>query len=448
MSELKRKRTSYEAGFKLKVVEYAEHHGNSNAMREFGVSEKLVRDWRKTKETLINMPKTKRARRGNVSSFPELEVELNEWILSQRQDGYIITRDSIRLRAIQLKKTDKYKNSPGMATFLASAGWCSRFMERHSLTLRQRTKIAQKLPAVLEEKVDSFHRFVIKHRKQYGYELSQIGNMDETPMTFDLPPNRTVNSAGAKTILIKTTGHEKTRFTVVLACMANGTKLKPVVIFKRKTLPKGLKFVSGVIVQAHPKGWMDEAGTQQWLHQVWNTRPGAMMSKRSMLVWDMFRAHITENCKKTARNLRTDLAVIPGGLTSVLQPLDVCLNKPFKDRLRKMWIDWMTSGSATLTKGGNLMKPDITVVVAWVKEAWESIPEEMVRKSFLKCGISNAMDGSQDDALYQDADETTAESESETESDDDNDEYTADAEFTQEQYDELFGQSDDDEEEF
>ena len=46
------------------------------------------------------------------------------------------------------------------------------------------------------------------------------------------------------------------------------------------------------------------------------------------------------------------------------------------------------------------MKPDITLVVAWVKEAWESIPAEMVKKSFLKCGIANAMDGSEDDALY------------------------------------------------
>ena len=153
-------------------------------------------------------------------------------------------------------------------------------MDRHSLTVRQSTKIAQKLPAALEEKIESFHRFIIKHRKQHSYDLSQIGNMDETPMTFDLPPNRTFNPSG----------HEKTRFTVVLACMADGTKLRPVVIFKHKSLPKNFKFVPGVIVQAHPKGWMDEAGTQQWLRQVWNTRPGAMISKCSMLAWNMFRA--------------------------------------------------------------------------------------------------------------------------------------------------------------
>jgi len=37
------------------------------------------------------------------------------------------------------------------------------------------------------------------------------------------------------------------------------------------------------------------------------------------------------------------------------------------------------------------MKPDIIVVVAWIKEAWDSILTEMVIKSFLKFGISNAI---------------------------------------------------------
>ena len=36
----------------------------------------------------------------------------------------------------------------------------------------------------------------------------------------------------------------------------------------------------------------------------------------------------------------------------------------------------------------------------WVKSAWHDIPEDMSARSFLKCGISNTMDGTQDDAIY------------------------------------------------
>ena len=50
--------------------------------------------------------------------------------------------------------------------------------------------------------------------------------------------NNTVDKVEKKTILLKTTGHKKYRYTVVLACMADGQKLKPMLIFKRKTLPK------------------------------------------------------------------------------------------------------------------------------------------------------------------------------------------------------------------
>ena len=80
MSDLtgKRKRAAYDAGFKLRVVELAEQSSNRAAAREFGVNEKIVRDWRLKKDVLSAMPKTKKARRGDVSSFPELEVTLND----------------------------------------------------------------------------------------------------------------------------------------------------------------------------------------------------------------------------------------------------------------------------------------------------------------------------------------------------------------------------------
>ncbi|CAM4565531.1 unnamed protein product [Caretta caretta] len=92
----------------------------------------------------------------------------------------------------------------------------------------------------------------------------------------------------------------------------------------------------------------------------------------------MFRAHKMDEVKNVAKNMKTTLAVIPGGLTSVLQPLDVYLNKPFKDRLHKIWSEWMCSGMVKLTKGRNLMKPEINLVAQWIKDAWMFIPSERI----------------------------------------------------------------------
>ena len=76
-------------------------------------------------------------------------------------------------------------------------------------------------------------------------------------MFFDMPNNSTVNTIGDKTILIKTTGADKCHFTVILACMTEGNKLKQAVVFKQKTLPKE-RFPPGIIVFVQQNGWVDE----------------------------------------------------------------------------------------------------------------------------------------------------------------------------------------------
>ena len=108
--------------------------------------------------------------------------------------------------------------------------------------------------------------------------------MDETPTIFDLPSNRTVNGACAKSVLVKTNGHHKSHFTVVLSCLANGSKLPPVIIFKKKTLPKGMKFPSGVLISAQLKGWIDENETIDWLENVWNKRQCGLLKNQQCLL--------------------------------------------------------------------------------------------------------------------------------------------------------------------
>ena len=199
---------------------------------------------------------------------------------------------------------------------------------------------------------------------------------------------------------IKTTGHEKDRFTVMLTCTADGGKLAPLVVFKRKTLPKET-FPKGVHVRVHPKGWMDEGLVLDWLDTVWGRRDGGMLRKPSMLVLDSFRCHKTPAVLEfLKKEQRTVPAIIPGGLTSILQPLDVAINKPFKDRMRLKWSEWMATGEPVLTKMGRRKKVDLPTICNWILQSWEDIPEDVVRRSFLKTGIANKLDGTEDDLIW------------------------------------------------
>ncbi|KAG1677113.1 Pogo transposable element with KRAB domain [Nymphon striatum] len=419
----KRKRMAYDASFKLIVIEYAEENNNIKAGQHFDVNEKQVRDWRNKKTELMAMPKTKRANRTGTAQFPDMEVALTKWIMEQRQQAVRVSRLAIRVNALRMAKTGP------ASKFTASHGWCTRFMKRNNLSLlRQKTKICQQLPAELDNKLLVFQKFIIQKRKEYSFPLAMIGNMDETPMCFDMSPNTTVNAEGAKTVLVKTTGHEKTNFTVVLACFADGTKLDPMVIFKRETMPKE-KFPSGVVVHVHPKGCMDEQGVELWLNRLWCRRNGGLLKKPALLVWDQFRAHLTNKVKEVLRrDHNTIQAVIPGGLSSLLQPLAVSLNKPFKTKVRQLWQERMAGDKAKLTAKGNLCP--LPTVVSWVKEAWASIPPAMIKKSFLKTSISNALDGTEDDELWMDDD-----------ADSDNASH-----YSESEWNDLFGATDDEEE--
>ena len=44
----------------------------------------------------------------------------------------------------------------------------------------------------------------------------------------------------------------------------------------------------------------------------------------------------------------------------------------------------------------------------WVKQAWDLVTPEIIAKSFKKCGISNAMDGTEDDLFNVDDSEDGA----------------------------------------
>ena len=62
--------------------------------------------------------------------------------------------------------------------------------------------------------------------------------MDETPLRFDKPGSRTLDTVGESSIKIKTNEAKKRGFTMILTITAHGGKVKPWAIFKVVRDPK------------------------------------------------------------------------------------------------------------------------------------------------------------------------------------------------------------------
>ena len=163
----------------------------------------------------------------------EKEEELLQWVLEQRDLHLAVTVQNIIDQAVTVIQ-------PINPSFKGTRGWAQKFIRRNDLVIRAKTSIAQKLPAALEQKMTAFLRSVREARLQCHYPKELIGNMDETPMYFDMASNTSVDRRGEKTISIRTTGAEKRHLTVVLSATADGQMLPPMIIFKGKRMLKNI----------------------------------------------------------------------------------------------------------------------------------------------------------------------------------------------------------------
>src|SRR3989337_1333461 len=77
------------------------------------------------------------------------------------------------------------------------------------------------------------------------------------------------------------------------------------------------------------EGVVNESEMLWWIERVWTSR-NPFGNSRSLLVLDSFRGHTVDNVKNRLIEKNTNIAIIPGGCTSKLQPLDVLINKSFK----------------------------------------------------------------------------------------------------------------------
>ena len=73
---------SYPAGFKLKVVQFAEENGNRAAGREYTVDERYVRRCRSDIKKLKSTPRSKRAEQGRNFMYP---------VVTKRQAGCAVS---------------------------------------------------------------------------------------------------------------------------------------------------------------------------------------------------------------------------------------------------------------------------------------------------------------------------------------------------------------------
>jgi len=254
-----------------------------------------------------------------------------------------------------------------------------RFMKRNNLVHRKGTHQAQK-QAGATAIINDFVEYI-------KYKMSLLGitnpaavvNADETNVYFSPKINSTVCEKGSRTVSIAHS-QSSSRCTVMLGGSIDGRKLPPFVIFNGKRVatapiyqaiqnPEKNGYHPALRYNVQRKAWMDEDLMLYWIDQVWkpyaNSIPGP-----TLLLLDMFQAHLTTHVQWSLAQCGTTVEFIPGGYTSKLQAMDVGINKPFKDHMRNFHEEYMGE-CAKEELSPKVCRP---LVSQWIGKAWDSIP--------------------------------------------------------------------------
>ena len=114
-----------------------------------------------------------------------------------------------------------------------------------------------------------------------------------------------------------------------------------------------------------------------------------------LLILDKAPSHNNDQAIEKLYNNNIPFVFIPSGLTRFLQPLDISINKPFKDKLRNCHALWRANNPNNYNQKIKKEK-----IVNWINDIWNNnllIKTETVFNSFKIVGITNSMDGSEDD---------------------------------------------------
>lgn len=241
---------------------------------------------------------------------------------------------SILLKLLELKPERKSKSIKANQQFIY------RFMLRNNYSFRTYTHIGQSLPKNCFTLASIFLNNVWDKRISNGFYDAIIGNCDETPVFFNMLPNKTIAKKGGKTIIIKTQNQENCRVSVLLTVTADGGKLSPYLIFKAKNqglIEKNLQKDEYVIkklcfVSCNENAWSTKDIMINWYNKVWlkylKEFHDFIEEKTGFLILDKATSHLCTSGNQ-------EVSFIPGGMTRFYQPLDVSINKPYKAALRE-----------------------------------------------------------------------------------------------------------------
>jgi hypothetical protein len=166
-------------------------------------------------------------------------------------------------------------------------------------------------------------------------------NMDQTPVFFSFGSGKTLALMGSRSVPGRVLPHVglTSHAASFLSVMASGTMLMSLIAFKGtpngpisqqlQYCPAGAQYVTQV------KAWYDKRIIIYWVNAfLGHYSQTAPPDVRPVLLMDRFRVHLMDDVVDLTNAMVAVIIYVPAGCISLVQPLNIGINKPFEDSMR------------------------------------------------------------------------------------------------------------------
>uniref|UniRef100_A0A0N4ZAW7 HTH CENPB-type domain-containing protein n=1 Tax=Parastrongyloides trichosuri TaxID=131310 RepID=A0A0N4ZAW7_PARTI len=374
------KRMTHKNRSKSNVIEFAILYGSAATCYKYGINELTLRKWRKQSIGFDDPSYDEQldAEEKQIGLLKQMESQLRRWFIKEREINNELTLTDLKNEA------DRRAKILGAKNFKGTLSWCQLFLKEYNLRLKNCKAGKNNFPKNWETKIETFKNSV--EEKLPGVDLKYIANMDEIPMTFNVPARYFVFLQSDRTVNALNFENEKISFTVTLTITADGSKLPPFVIFKHNT-DIGDQLLDGAISTTNDRGYMTKKTMMKWFERIWKKRIGNSKDTKSILIYDSAPAHKITDFVSKVRAV-SSLHIIPTGLTKTLQPLNHYVKERFRKNLKIHWKKWMIESFDTYNRTYHPQDLSFMLICDWIQKSWQDVPTESIKKAFKRTKIN------------------------------------------------------------
>ena len=245
------------------------------------------------------------------------------------------------------KSIVEIKDPDNQHRYAVAEPWARSLFKRMKFTQRAVTTGKLTMPECLISEVKlSFTGEISKLVTENKIPHEMIINFDQTPIQYVPSSRYTMAPTGSSKVSINGAADKKA--LTVLATVTMSGDISPFqMIYKGLTdrsLPKAPRPDSFHLV-ANANHWSNEDTMLQYVDYIIKPYVTAQREIHGaeipcLLIYDQFKAHLTESFTEKVRELNSRIVMIPPNLTDYLQPLDLSVNKSLKNFVTAQYNSW------------------------------------------------------------------------------------------------------------